>query len=336
LFGGKDRSDDTVIGTISYVTGESARLIVPRAAGPDYQVAIENQQPVPGFFVPSHRSVYRYQQISQIPVARLDKQAAFARFWNSTKNRYFGGGVQPSSFHMKETLISWSIFGRGNPDMMADSELLQFYEGFQEVLKRVLPPTLGFRKLSIRNLEIVLECDSGDFMIDGASGGLSTIIDLAWQVFMYSTKDSGGFTVLVDEVENHLHPTMQRRILSDFLSAFPQTRFIVSTHSPLIVTSVRDCSVYALRYNQEQRVVSERLDFEDRAATAAQVLDEVLGVTTTLPIWAEVELESVVRSLAGQALDERRFAELRQALQRIGLEHYVPQALGKLLESRGE
>ncbi|RLB99430.1 MAG: hypothetical protein DRI57_33635, partial [Deltaproteobacteria bacterium] len=52
------------------------------------------------------------------------------------------------------------------------------------------------------------------------------------------------------EVENHLHPTMQRQVLPDLLNAFPDTRFIVSTHSPLVVGSVKDSTIYALVYNE--------------------------------------------------------------------------------------
>lgn len=244
-----------------------------------------------------------------------------------------GGGDRSSSFHMKEILVSWSIFGRGNPDMLGDTELLELYDGFQEALRNILPPSLGFRGLSIRNLEIVFDCDSGDFMIDAASGGLSTLIDLAWQVYMFADADSDGFTVLIDEVENHLHPTMQRRILPDLLSAFPNTTFVVSTHSPLIVNSVRDCGVYVLKYNDDNQVESERLDFESRAATASQVLDEVLGVSTTIPLWAEQELESLMERLAKRDLNDELFAELREGLRIIGLQHYVPEALGKLLDS---
>ena len=333
FFGGRDRSTEDVIGSISYASGQSARLSVPQDAGANYQINIGGQQPVPCFFIPSHRAVYRYERIQNIPTTRLNKQEAFNRVSNNTRSRYLGGGGQSSSFHMKECLVSWSIFGRGNPDMEADAELLELYEGFQAALRHVLPPTLGFRAFSIRNLEIVLECDSGDFMIDGASGGLSTLIDLAWQIYMFATEDTDGFTVLIDEVENHLHPTMQRSILSDFLAAFPSTRFIVSTHSPLIVNSVRDCTVYALRYNDERQVLSERLDFENRAATAPQVLDEVLGVSTTIPVWAEQELEALLQRLAGQNLNEELFTEFREALRAIGLQHYVPEALGMLLDS---
>jgi len=335
-FLGRDRSNENDIGSITYASGQSAQLSVPPEAKANYQIQIRGQQTVPCFFVPSHRAVYRYEPLEQIPVARQTKRDAFTRVWNSTKTRYFGGGREKSaSFHMKEILVSWSIFGRGNSDMVADAELIELYEGFQETLRLLLPPTLGFRRLSIRKLEVVLECDSGDFMIDGASGGLSTLIDLAWQIYMFATtEDEVGFTLLIDEVENHLHPTMQRGILSDLLAAFPDTRFIVSTHSPLIVNSVRDCAVYALRYNAEKRIVSERLDFENRATTAPQVLDEVLGVSTTIPIWADQELESLLQQLAGQTLNEQLFAEFREALNEIGLQHYVPQALGRLLDSQ--
>jgi predicted ATPase len=50
--------------------------------------------------------------------------------------------------------------------------------------------------------DVVLITDSGD---DGASGGLLSLIDIAWQVFLYSQGRS-AFTVIFDEPENHLHP----------------------------------------------------------------------------------------------------------------------------------
>ncbi len=251
----------------------------------------------------------------------------------------------PSSYHIKEVLIHWSIFGRGNPDVLADEELLKLYEGFQSTLTKVLPPSLGFRRFSIRNMEVVLECDTGEFMIDGASGGLSTLIDLAWQIYMYPAPDSSGFTVLIDEVENHLHPTMQRRVLSDFLTAFPQVRFVVTTHSPLIVNSVRDSAVYVLQYDPSNSadspsrattVASRRLDIANDARTASQILDEVLGVSSTMPLWAEEALNQVVDAFARRPVSEESFAALRQELTAIGLAAYLPQALGKALDAKAQ
>jgi hypothetical protein len=171
-------------------------------------------------------------------------------------------------------------------------------------------------------------------MIDAASGGLSAVIDLAWQIFMFSTADDAGFTVIVDEIENHLHPVMQKRLLGDFLKAFPKVRFVVSTHSPLVVNSVRDSAVYALQYDSERKVSSTRLDLLRQARTATQILDEVLGVSSTLPEWAEEEIQSIVGTFAFGPMTEARFADLRRRMSQIGLGDYLPQALGKLLDAR--
>jgi hypothetical protein len=332
LFGGIDISDRPSIGKLQYDNNQYASLVIPNNNTPNYQISFENKQSVPCFFIPSHRSVYRYQQISNIPVAHVNKQEAFQRIWNISRNRYFGGSENPVSYHMKEILIAWSIFGRGNIDMPAQDDLLSYYQGFQEILQKVLPQSIGFKRFSIRNLEVVLECKTGDFMIDGVSGGLGTVIDLAWGIFMFSTEEINGFTVLIDEAENHLHPTMQRRILSDLLEAFPDVTFIVSTHSPLIVNSVRDASIFVLRYNEENRIISQQLDFENKARTAAQILDEVLGVSFTMPIWVERELDEIVSQFTNTIIDETTFKIIRSKLTALGLQDYYPQTLSFVLE----
>jgi hypothetical protein len=233
---------------------------------------------------------------------------------------------------MKEILVAWSIFGRGNVDMPPDEEQLTHYLEFQDVLRKLLPDSLGFQKFAIRNSEVVLECSSGDFLIDACSGGLSALIDLAWQVYMYGTKERSNFTVIIDEVENHLHPTLRRRILSDLLRAFPSTRFIVATHAPLVVNSVRDSAVYVLRYNINKQIESQQLDIANKARTAAQILDEVLGVSSTIPIWAQDVLTEIVNEFADTELNRENFSAIRERLQQIGLGDFMPEAVEKLLE----
>ena len=283
-------------GEIEYSNGVKANIIVPQQVGPQYNIEIENRQTINCFFIPSHRSIFRYQVLNSIPThGAIDKGQAFNKVSNSSKNRYFGSSDQSSSFHMKETLVTWNIFGRGNEDMVPNEKLLEYYKGFEDTLKTVLPTELGFKKFVVRNFEIVLECDSGDFIIDAASGGISSIIDFAWQIYMYAADEKGSFTVIIDEVENHLHPTMQRRILPDFVKAFPNVSFIVSTHSPLIVGSVKDSNVYILRFNKEKKVTTQKLDLINKAKTATEILDEVLGVSFTMPVWAEEKLIEVVQ-----------------------------------------
>lgn len=53
--------------------------------------------------------------------------------------------------------------------------------------------------------------------------------------------------VLIDELELHLHPALQRAILPRLRGVFPKAQFIVSTHSPQVVSSVRAENVRLLR-----------------------------------------------------------------------------------------
>ena len=52
--------------------------------------------------------------------------------------------------------------------------------------------------------------------------------------------------MLIDEVDAHLHPSWQKTVLDGLLAAFPQAQFFVTTHSPLVLGSVRDAKVWLL------------------------------------------------------------------------------------------
>jgi hypothetical protein len=60
---------------------------------------------------------------------------------------------------------------------------------------------------------------------------------LAFRKSTKNTQDIKGI-ILIDELEQHLHATWQRRIVSRLRSMFPNVQFIITSHSPLIVGSV--------------------------------------------------------------------------------------------------
>ena len=95
--------------------------------------------------------------------------------------------------------------------------------------------------------EVILETGTGDFSLDAASGGIAALVDVAWQIYMRSRSDK-AFIVLMDEPENHLHPSLQRSVLPGLIGAFPDAQFVVSTHNTFVVTSVRDSNVMVLGF----------------------------------------------------------------------------------------
>ena len=193
-------------------------------------------------------------------------------------------------------------------------------------MKKLLPPSIGFEKLTIRNYEIVLVTNTGEFMIDAVSGGIASIIDLAWYIYTFSNTNE-EYTVLIDEIENHLHPTMQRSILPDLIDAFPNVQFIVSTHSALVVGSVKDSSVYVFRFNEQNKVYSQKLDLVNKAKTATEILNEFLGIPFTMPIWAEKILQELVSKYRSIELTEENINEMRREFKDAGLESLMPIAI---------
>jgi predicted ATP-binding protein involved in virulence len=56
----------------------------------------------------------------------------------------------------------------------------------------------------------------------------------------------GDGVVLIDEVDMHLHPTWQRSIIERLTRTFPNCQFVLSTHSPLVISDCKDVLVYSL------------------------------------------------------------------------------------------
>lgn len=110
-------------------------------------------------------------------------------------------------------------------------------------------------------LKLVFKSDSFSFEIhqqnkepytfQTLSSGFSSIMavyaDLITKVSLRSI-DPEELTgiVMIDEIDAHLHVSLQKKILSFLTTAFPKVQFIVTTHSPFVVSSVSDAVIYDL------------------------------------------------------------------------------------------
>ncbi len=336
-FKSEPATNDLKIGELVYSDNKKSDLTISDLNSAQYAVSIPQQQNIQGISIPSHRPTYFYKHVPHISTTKRSKRDAYNLAFGSSRNYYFSAGGQSSNYYLKETIVSWAIGGEGNKHVVPDPELKKYFDGFQDVLKKVLPPSIGFIELSIRNYEVVLITDSGDFMLDAVSGGVSAIIDLAWQIFTFANDEKESLTVLIDEIENHLHPEMQRSILPNLISAFPNIQFIVSTHSPLIVGSVKNSNVYAFKHKRVDgtkvvRIYNEKLDLVNKAKTATEVLNQVLGVPFTMPLWVEVKLNEIISKYTQQGISEDTFDKMRSELKEIGLEDLMPEAIKKTLK----
>lgn len=84
-----------------------------------------------------------------------------------------------------------------------------------------------------------------ELLSDGIRGVLAMVGDIAYRCIklnphlgLNAAKETCG-VVMIDEIDMHLHPAWQQTILGGLTKAFPKIQFIVTTHSPLVLTTVQ-------------------------------------------------------------------------------------------------
>ena len=88
---------------------------------------------------------------------------------------------------------------------------------------------------------------------DGQRNMLYMALDIAYRAVAlnphlegHASRNTPG-VVLIDEIDLHLHPKWQRRVVDDLRSTFPEIQFITTTHSPSIIQSLREGELIDLK-----------------------------------------------------------------------------------------
>ena len=134
-----------------------------------------------------------------------------------------------------------------------------------------------------------------DEMSDGYKNTLSMIGDIAYRMAVLNpvlgdqVLEKTPGIVLIDEIDLHLHPQWQQTILSDLHVIFPKIQFIVSSHAPAVINSVKreqirildNGKIYmpaAQTYGRDANsILREVMKVSERPADIKQRLDEFYG-----------------------------------------------------------
>lgn len=99
-----------------------------------------------------------------------------------------------------------------------------------------------------QNFKFKVQLNEREFEFQNLSSGYQAIFDIfadllvRSEFFEISPLELRGI-VLIDEIDAHLHISLQKKILPFFTKLFPQIQFIVSTHSPFVITSTDNGTV---------------------------------------------------------------------------------------------
>jgi hypothetical protein len=124
--------------------------------------------------------------------------------------------------------------------------------------------------------------------------------------------------VLIDEIDLHLHPRWQARLVTALKRIFPRIQFIATTHSPMILPGLAPGEIVMLKPDARGSIVAEIPTEDPRLLTAAQLYREFFGMPDLFPSAVGERLRRygllagvVQRSDAEEAEVQRLYAELR-------------------------
>lgn len=159
---------------------------------------------------------------------------------------------------------------------------------------------------------------------DGLKSIVSWVADLLMRLDRIPWKDNTPvlqrqFLLLLDEVDIHLHPAWQRKVLPLAQRIFPNAQIIASTHSPFVVASVDDARIITLGFQGRSSVVTNVASPQIGVSYTA-VLRSIFGIDSEFDIDTEENLkdfhEAKRRLLSGDAAARADVDQLAELLSR--------------------
>ena len=153
-------------------------------------------------------------------------------------------------------------FARDEGDEEEAKKIDEWFELFENQLKIIFDDD-DLQLLFERNpneYNFNIETDGNKFGINELSDGYAAILNIVSELLLrmkaHNAKayDMEGI-VLIDEIETHLHVELQKRILPFLTAFFPKIQFIVTTHSPFVLSSIQNATICDL----ETRIVTTDL-----------------------------------------------------------------------------
>ena len=150
-----------------------------------------------------------------------------------------------------------------------------------------------------------------DNLSDGLKRLINIVLDISFRCMLLNkgiygleacAKTEG--TVLIDEIDLHLHPTLQSVVMKGLQQAFPNIQFIITSHAPMIMTGIPmddQNKIIKLGYNDQNGSFAREI--ETYGLDASTIIQSVLGVTPR-----SQEVENRLKTLFA-AIDNDQYEE---------------------------
>jgi predicted ATP-binding protein involved in virulence len=208
-----------------------------------------------------------------------------------------------------QQLVQWIANTKAKVAFARDENQLQVAERYQKSIQRIekaiteivgysVEFVFGYEPLSVRMRVNGKEIDF-DLLPDGLKSIISWIADLLMRLDRLKWVDDRNvldrnFILFLDEIEIHLHPAWQRRILPVIQKLFKNAQIFIATHSPFVVASVSDAWVYRFNVTDGKSQLAS-VEESKAGSSYATVIDEIFGIDEFFDVETEKELQEFER-----------------------------------------
>lgn len=160
------------------------------------------------------------------------------------------------------------VFAIGDEEHEKAQVFTQWFKDLNKEFQKIFENPdikLKHKRISSQERKFYFELPDGrTFNFDQLSHGYNNIFAIVAEIWLhieaYQAKHPDDHNprglVIIDELETHLHLSLQEKILPFLTGLFPNIQFVIATHSPVIMASETDCVIYDLdeKYTEKDNI----------------------------------------------------------------------------------
>lgn len=186
-------------------------------------------------------------------------------------------------------------------------------------LQLIAPRESEFKFVKIeRDLEPIFQLNGSQCYLEELSSGFKSILSLVFTIVDWieginegnsAMIDEAIGTVLIDEIDAHLHPSWQMTILESMRKLFPKIQFVVTTHSPNVIMSAKPGEIMMFKNNDGVVNLAP-----DRRSFGAWKVTDVMTDVMQSPLADYVSISDAIEEI-NKAYEQRDLGRYRQVLE---------------------
>lgn len=183
----------------------------------------------------------------------------------------------------------------------------------------IMDPTISFSRVKADTFDIMLNTCNGEIYFEYLSSGykssiyvlLGIIKEIEYRFKNPSIKiDEFDGIILIDEIDVHLHPKWQSKLVESLKVLLPKAQIIVTTHSPSVIQNSETKEIIALHYDENNEICQKKLrenKYGYRGWYIEEILRDVMGMEDTKSSLYEETLKKFDKAMDQEDFESAKY-----------------------------